>query len=81
MAAFRAQCLNDTELESIISSAITRAILEEREQCAFVANVENFGRRGNDDFTLGAKSAYADMAMRIRKRDRPPMPEGSSPGE
>jgi hypothetical protein len=70
VAAFKGQGLSDLGLETIIASAITRAIDEEREQCAFLANMENFTRRGNYDYTMGAKTAYADMAMRIRERDR-----------
>jgi uncharacterized protein YqeY len=66
--AFRQQSLSDAELENIITSAITRAVAEEREQCALLANFEASIAKGPTDIQIGKGAAYLDMAMKIRQR-------------
>src|SRR5258708_2944378 len=67
--AFRQEALSDADLEKIIASAITRAVSEEREQCAFMANVEASVMKGKSTaFEEGKRDAYADLAIQIRNR-------------
>lgn len=69
VAAFRQRQLSDPELEAVIASAITRAVNQEREECAFMANAEAYIVKGTrDDIALGKGAAYLDMAMKIRGR-------------
>lgn len=60
--------MSDAEMETIITSAINRAVAQEREECAFMANGEAYTITGTSDMELGQAAAYNDMAMRIRDR-------------
>jgi len=69
VAAFRQQALSDADLEKIIASAITRAVAQEREECAFMANVEAAIAKGKStELEHGKRTAYLDLAMQIRRR-------------
>src|SRR4051812_17417063 len=63
VAAFRQKQMSDAELEAIIASAITRAVAQEREACAFMANFEARLVRGVSEIEIGKGAAYVDMAM------------------
>ncbi len=62
--------MSDAELETIIASAITRAVAQEREQCAFMPNAEPFVIKKRSDLELGKAAAYIDMAFKIRHRSQ-----------
>ena len=68
VAAFKQKPMTDAEMEAIITSAINRAVAQEREACAFMANLEASIVKGATEMALGKEAAYIDMAMKIRGR-------------
>jgi hypothetical protein len=68
VAAFKQKPLTDAEMEAIITSAIKCAVAQEREACAYMANMEASIVKGTNEMALGKGAAYLDMAMRIRQR-------------
>jgi len=78
VAAFRQRALSNTDLERIIASAISRAVSQEREECAFMANVEAAVAKGKTtEHDRGKREAYVDMAFQIRRRSHAQPPESS----
>ena len=68
VTAFKQKPMTDAEMEAIITSAINRAVAQEREACAFMANLEASMVKGTSELALGKGAAYVDMAMKIRSR-------------
>ena len=78
LAAFQQQALSDADLEKIIASAITRAVDQEREECAFTANLAaSLAKEKTAELEFGKGAAYLDMAVQIRRRSHAQTPETS----